>query len=202
MKRNLIKVYFENNQNDLYRDIVISDRLTLDKLAYSLIALFKAEPGYLYSFTLDDRRIVSRVDFKCCKSLDCHYELDADLPFVSLNLRKGDMLTFSYGPSLCFSFTIKLIDDNYSLNDDVLIPKIISGRGYGIIKHLATLKQYLNNKDEFLYLPSLGRKIDRKDYFKFNFYDFDILAYQKDLEEELPILIEGYSKLPERLSAY
>lgn len=201
MNNYLIKAYFDDYKIDLYRTFAINGRLTLDKLAYILISIFKAEPGYLYSFTCGNRRIVSHVDFAVCKALDSRYELDQDIPFAALNLKKGDVLTFSFGPSLSFVFHLDILDDDYQSDKPIENADIKEGKGYGIINELFTLIQYLNCKDDYLYMPSLGRKVERKNYFKFDFSAFDVSEYQKELGEELPILEEGYKKLKPRFLA-
>ncbi len=201
MNNFLIKVYFENYRESLYRDIIIPGRMTLDKLAYSLIAIFKAKPGYLYSFAFADRRIVSRVDYKFCKSLDMRYELDSDIPFAALNLHSGDTIKFSYGPSLIYEFKLEILDDN-AKSESLNNIKIISGIGYGMLFNLSTLKQLLNDKDAIVYIPIIDRKVSRKDCFEIDFDKFTVDTYQKELEEEMPLLEEGYLNLPEKLSAY
>lgn len=201
MNNFLIKVYFENYRDKFYRDIIIPGRMTLDKLAYSLIAIFKAQPGYLYSFTFSDRRIVSRVDYKFCKSLDERYELDSDIPFAALNLHSGDAIKFSYGPSLSYEFTIEILDDNAKC-DALSSAKIVSGAGYGMLFNLATMRQILNDEDDVIYMPILDRKVAKKDCVQIDFDKFIVDTYQKELEEEMPLLEEGYLNLPEKLSVY
>ena len=116
-------------------------------------------------------------------------------------MHSGDTFKFSYGPSLLYEFILEILDDN-AKSESLNNIKIISGIGYGMLFNLSTLKQLLNDKDAIVYIPIIDRKVSRKDCFEIDFDKFTVDTYQKELEEEMPLLEEGYLNLPEKLSAY
>ena len=116
-------------------------------------------------------------------------------------LNYGDSIKFSYGPSLSYEFTIEILDDNAKC-DALSSAKIVSGAGYGMLFNLATMRQILNDEDDVIYMPILDRKVAKKDCVQIDFDKFIVDTYQNELEEEMPLLEEGYLNLPEKLSAY
>ncbi len=202
MKIYEFRVKLKDYSPSMWRRFQIKSDATLTSLGYVILSSYKANASHLIQFYDKGFSYYSRPTviyaFPCSDSFENEVDI-RDFKIDDVFKAVGDTLIFNYdfGDDWEFEISLKKIIDKAA--DDMKLPVILSGKGYGIIDDcggvwgLSRIKyafQMGEGEDYEMFSEWLGcDEIDLS--------TFDVDEANEDLENELPKLKTAYEDMYE-----
>ncbi len=147
MKYYKLKIFLNNYEDRLNRTILFKYNNDLDELAFTILSIFNTLAYHLYSFKDDVNNYECEISLR--ESEEMNYpDKDIDTWLVTIDQLKikNNKFIMKYDFGADYEFVIEVLDV-IELKEIFYIPRVIYGRGYGIVEDgKFILEDYLDGK--------------------------------------------------------
>ena len=187
-------VGIEGLENKIWRDIEITDRMTVADLAYTILATFNSLAYHMYNIAYNGIIYDCRLNPK-----DTIYDEDKISAITtrlsSLELKENDTMEmeYDYGSPTIFKITYLGSEELESFNDAKNYPLIAQGDGLGMLDDLSSgeLKDIVLETDKLGYSDSYftpGYETDKK----YDYREYNLVIDNNNLKGLVLLIKNGY----------
>lgn len=185
-----LKISLNEYEDKLNRTILFNYNNDLDDLAYTILSIFNTLASHLYMFKDDKDKYECEISLFNAEEMG-YPDVGKSTFYVTLDMlnMKNNKFKMIYDFGDNYEFVIEILE-LVELDEIFRIPRVIDGKGYGIIedgKHI--LEDYLNGKP--LEYPLLFIKRGR--FTQVDFDSFDLVESNKKIKREFAKIRNAYS---------
>ncbi len=118
--------------NRLWRDVEVSDKYTLAKLAYTILATFDTCAYHQFEYYIDKTNYAIPVEDDLDDMLNCEDVAAVKLADLHLTIGKTFIFNYDYGTTQTFNISVVSVE-NMGVGQGTAYPKVVAGEGRGII---------------------------------------------------------------------
>ena len=190
MKYYKLKISLSEYEDKLNRTILFNYNSDLDDLAYTILSIFNTLASHLYMFKDDKDKYECEISLLNAEEMG-YPDVGKSTFYVTLDMLKMKnnkfKMTYDFGDN--YEFVIEILE-LVELDEIFRIPRVIDGKGYGIVedgKHI--LEDYFNGNP--LEYPLLFIKRGR--FTQVDFDSFDLVESNKKIKREFAKIRNAYS---------
>lgn len=190
MKYYKLKISLSEYEDKLNRTILFNYNSDLDDLAYTILSIFNTLASHLYMFKDDKDKYECELSLLNAEEMG-YPDVGKSTFYVTLDMlkMKNNKFTMTYDFGDNYEFVIEILE-LVELDEIFRIPRVIDGKGYGIVedgKHI--LEDYFNGNP--LEYPLLFIKRGR--FTQVDFDSFDLVESNKKIKREFAKIRNAYS---------
>ena len=190
MKYYKLKISLSEYEDKLNRTILFNYNSDLDDLAYTILSIFNTLASHLYMFKDDKDKYECEISLLNAEEMG-YPDVGKSTFYVTLDMlkMKNNKFTMTYDFGDNYEFVIEILE-LVELDEIFRIPRVIDGKGYGIVedgKHI--LEDYFNGNP--LEYPLLFIKRGR--FTQVDFDSFDLVESNKKIKREFAKIRNAYS---------
>ena len=189
MKYYKLKISLDKYEDRLNRIVLFKHNCDLDDLAFTILSVFNTLAYHLYVIEDDVDKYECEISYKEAKAMN-YPDIGKPTTNVTIDMLqiKNNRFKMVYDFGENYEFIIEVLEE-VQLDEIYRIPKVIGGKGYGIVEDgKYFFEEYLNGND--LDYPLLFIKKGRKT--EVNFDSFDLEECNRKLKREISKIRNAY----------